>query len=381
MANTYNLTLQKILEKYAAGTNIEFNGDKPFDPQIHDNSFYAMVVRHGSIGLGEAYMQKKWDCANLDEFFSVLLTKDCKNISNSTKSKTSKIKDWLLPKIMNLQSAKRSYIVGEQHYDIGNDLYTLMLDETMAYSCGYWRNATNLHQAQVAKLELICQKLKLKPNSHILEIGCGWGSFAEHAARLHKAKVTGITISKEQQKLAQERCKNLDVTIILEDYRSLTEHYDNIVSIGMFEHVGHKNYKTYFEVAHRLIADDGIFLLHTIGNNNNTSGTDPWINKYIFPNGEIPSLEQISAACNDYFVIEDVHNFGMDYDKTLMAWFENFHNNWDKLKGSKYDETFYRMWEYYLKSCAGAFRSRNLQLFQIVLRKKNQRLTPYNSIR
>ncbi|MDH7528362.1 MAG: cyclopropane fatty acyl phospholipid synthase, partial [Ignavibacteria bacterium] len=254
-----------------------------------------------------------------------------------------------------------------------------MLDKRMNYSCAYWKDATNLDEAQENKLELICKKLYLKPGMRVLDIGCGWGAFAKYAAEKYGVEVVGITVSKEQLKLAKELCDGLPVEIRLQDYREVNEKFDRIVSIGMFEHVGYKNYREYFKIAAKNLKDDGIFLLHTIGSNISTKSTDAWTHKYIFPNGMLPSLAQISKTVENLFVIEDVHNFGADYDKTLMAWYNNFKNNWHKLK-DKYGERFYRMWEYFLLSCAGAFRARKNQLWQIVLSKKGI-LGGYSSIR
>jgi len=270
--------------------------------------------------------------------------------------------------LLNPQSKKRAYIVGEKHYDVGNDLFSLMLDERMNYSCGYWRNAESLDQAQINKLDLICRKMHLKPGMNVLEIGCGWGGFAKYAAKNYGVSVHGVTISKQQAEFAQDSCKTLDVRIELKDYRELNGQYDCIVSVGMFEHVGYQNYKKYMEVVHRCLKDDGLFLLHTIGRNQSGRATEPWINKYIFPNGMTPSAQQISAASEGLFVVEDWHNFGQDYDATLMSWNKNFQNNFDKLK-DLYDDRFKRMWEYYLLMCAGTFRSRRNQLWQLVMSK------------
>jgi len=240
-----------------------------------------------------------------------------------------------------------------------------MLDEHMQYSCGYWKDATTLSEAQNAKLKLICEKLQLKPGMKLLDIGCGWGGLAEFAARYYGVSVFGVTISAEQQKMAQQRCEGLDVTILLQDYRDLHEQFDRIVSVGMFEHVGPKNYATYFDVVDRNLKPQGLFLLHSIGSNKTDDKVDPWINKYIFPNGRLPSVCQIAAASEPHFVMEDWHNFGADYDKTLMAWAERFHDSWPEIS-QRYGERFYRMFNYYLKACAGAFRARDIQLWQIV---------------
>jgi cyclopropane-fatty-acyl-phospholipid synthase len=239
----------------------------------------------------------------------------------------------------------------------------------MVYSCAYWKDANNLDDAQEAKLDLICKKLDLHSGSRILDIGCGWGSFARYAAEQYGAEVVGITVSRDQANFARERCAGLPVEIRLQDYRDVEGMFDRIVSVGMFEHVGYKNYRTYMETARRLLKDGGLFLLHTIGRGETRRENDAWIEKYIFPNSMIPSMKQISAAIEKLFVVEDWHNFSADYDATLMAWFRNFDLNWDSLN-EQYDVRFYRMWKYYLLSCAAAFRTRHMQVWQIILSKE-----------
>ena len=272
---------------------------------------------------------------------------------------------------MNLQKKSKAYKIGRRHYDIGNDLFTLMLDKRMIYSCGYWKDAKNLDQAQTAKLDLICKKIGLEPGMSVLDIGCGWGGFAKYAAEKYNVNVVGITISKEQAELAAEMCKDLPVAIKLQDYRRLEEKFDRIVSVGMIEHVGYKNYETYMKIVHDCLKEDGLFLLQTIGVNKSLVFGDAWMDKYIFPDAMLPSPVYIAGAVEGLFVMEDWHNFGADYDHTLMAWYDNFEKNWDRIKkNKKYDEKFYQVWKYYLLSCAGACRSRYLQLWQIVFSKK-----------
>ena len=356
--------------------DIKIDGDKPWDMTIHNPKLYSRILQQGSLGLGEAYMDGWWDSPSLDQFFYKLLRAELdKKVTLSWPVLFSILK----AKLINLQSKDRAFEIGEHHYDLGNDLFTLMLDKHMIYSCGYWKNAKNIDDAQEKKLDLICQKLQLKPGMSMLDIGCGWGGLAYWAAKNYGVKVTGITVSKEQAKFAQEFCKDLPVKIIVQDYRDLNKTFDRIASVGMFEHVGCKNYKEFMHVAHRCLKDDGLFLLHTIGGDTSVSSSDPWIGKYIFPNSMLPSVAQISNTIEGLFTMEDWHNFSADYDKTLMAWFDRFNNSWDTLK-SKYDDRFYRMWKYYLLSCAGLFRARKIQLWQIVL-AKNGVPGGYDSIR
>ena len=239
----------------------------------------------------------------------------------------------------------------------------------MTYTCGYWKEATSLAEAQIAKLDLICRKLQLEPGMRVLDIGCGWGSFMAYAAENYGVQCVGVTISREQCDWAKRHHSSPHLDFRLQDYRDMRETFDRIVSIGMFEHVGRKNHRTYMEVAARCLEDDGLFLLHTIGKNRRRNIPDPWIDRYIFPNGDLPSIGQIGDAVDGLFIVEDMHNFGADYDKTLMAWHRNFENAWPEFE-EQLGERFRRMWRYYLLSCAGAFRSRDVQLWQWVLAKK-----------
>lgn len=343
---------------------ILINGPQPWDIQVHNDCFYKRVLADGSLGFGEAYMDGWWDCEDLAELVNRLLRAHLEEKISSL----SVLKSVLIAKLTNRQNKSKAFEIGEHHYDLGNDLYEAMLDERMVYTSGYWKDADNLNDAQEAKLDLVCRKIGLKEGMRVLDVGCGWGSFAKFAVENYGASVVGITVSKEQIELATQHCEGLPIEIRLQDYRDVGESFDHIISLGMFEHVGYKNYRTYMEVAHRCLKDDGLFLLHTIAGNLSVTSTDPWIDKYIFPNSMLPSAKQIAEAAEGLFVMEDWHNFGPDYDKTLMAWFQNFDSHWESLK-HRYDERFYRMWKFYLLSCAGTFRSRKNQLWQIVFSK------------
>lgn len=344
---------------------IEINGSREWDIQIRDERFYDRVLKERSLGFGESYMEGWWECERIDELIKRIQETD---LSSLFLKNIKLLSQYLLHRLINFQTKTKSWIVAKRHYDLGNDLFEAMLDKEMLYSCGFWQNANNIDEAQINKLELSCQKLELKKGLRLLDIGCGWGGMAKYAAQKYGVEVVGITLSKEQKALADKRCKEYPIEIRLQDYRELHEKFDRIVSIGMFEHVGHKNYHTYFETAHRCLKEDGIFLLHTIGSNTSTINTDPWINKYIFPNGHLPSIKQIATAVEGLFIMEDWHNFGVHYDKTLMAWHKNFNERWKDLE-DKYGEKFLRMWNFYLLSCAGGFRARVMQLWQIVLTK------------
>ncbi len=364
------------IKELLSRAGIEINGSRDFDIQVKDERLYSRVLAEGSLAAGESYMDGWWEVKALDQFFSKMFESDIvKNFYVSFPAFISVIK----AKIFNMQSFSRSFEVGEKHYDIGNDIYKAMLGKSMAYSCGYWKDTNNLDDAQFAKYDLICKKIGLKSGQKILDIGCGWGGLLKYASEKYRAKGMGITISKEQADFAKENTKGLDIEILLEDYRLLKGKFDHVVSVGMFEHVGFKNYRTFMEKVSELLNDNGLFLLHTIGSNEFYVSGDPWMEKYIFPNGMLPSVSKIGKSVEGLFVMEDWHNFGAYYDKTLMAWFENFNNNWSSLN-QNYSERFYRMWKYYLLSCAGSFRARNMELWQVVFSKKGIQ-GGYNSVR
>jgi len=368
---------ESLVKELLSLAGIEINGSNPWDIQVHDEKFYKRAVTEVELGLGESYMDGWWDVEKLDEMIYRIIRADLQNKVKSNFKVALQLAGFYL---INMQARRRAFIIGERHYDLGNDLFQNMLDKRMNYSCAYWKNASTLDEAQENKLDLICKKLYLKPGMRVLDIGCGWGAFGKYAAEKHGVAVVGITVSKEQVSLGKELCKDLPVEIRLQDYRDVKEKFDRIVSVGMIEHVGYKNYREYFKIAERNLKDDGLFLLHTIGEVRSTKSTDPWTHKYIFPNGMLPSIAQLGKAIEGKFVMEDWHNIGSDYDKTLMAWYNNFKNSWNKIR-EKYNERFYRMWKYFLLSSAGAFRARNKnQLWQIIL-SKNGILGGYHSIR
>lgn len=359
-----NVSQQVILEELLKGTGIVVNGEKDWDPQFYSDEVIVRALAKGNLGLGEAYMDNLWDAKQLDEFF-------CRLLRNEVDTRIKPIRLlWHATrfKVFNLETVKKAKKIGEYHYDLGNSFYQAMLDKYMAYSCGYWEKAKNLEEAQEAKLDLICRKLELEPGMRVLDIGCGWGSFMRYAAEKYGVECVGLTVSAEQVKLGRELCKDLPVEFRLKDYRKETEQFDRVVSVGMCEHVGRKNYRSYMQTANRCLKRNGLFLLHTIGKRVRDSVPDPFISKYIFPVGQVPALEWLTKASEGLFVLEDLHNFGVDYDRTLMAWHENFEKTWPRFRDQLGDR-FYRMWRYYLLSCAGAFRARDIQLWQMVYAK------------
>ncbi|MDX1902162.1 MAG: cyclopropane fatty acyl phospholipid synthase [Gammaproteobacteria bacterium] len=363
-------TAKKLSEQLLQSAGITINGTQPWDIQIHNEDVYERVLREGTLGLGESYMEGWWDCQQLDAFFFRVIRADLESELNRNRTAILKlILKNVWAKMVNLQTKKRTHTLSEKHYDLGNKLFQSMLDVRMNYTCGYWKNAQNLSEAQLAKVDLVCQKLMLQPGMSLLDIGCGFGAFAKYAAEKYGVKVTGITLSREQYQFAIKNCEGLPIEIRLQDYRDVHEKFDRIASIGMFEAVGHLNFRTYMQMIHRCLSDDGLFVLHTMGANKTSVRGDGWLAKHIFPDGMSPSIKQIGKSSEGLLVMEDWHNFGADYDKTLMAWHKNFNEHWNELK-QDYDQCFFRMWNYYLLSCAGGFRAREMQLWQIVFSKK-----------
>jgi cyclopropane-fatty-acyl-phospholipid synthase len=371
-----NAAQKRLVQDLLDHAGVRINGDSPHDMKVHEPALYPRLVAGGSLALGECYMDGWWDCEALDQFFDRIMSARL-----DKKVRQSKAILWatLITRLTNPQSRAMAFKIGERHYDTGNDLFTVMLDKRLNYSCAYWQAANTLDEAQEAKLELTCRKLDLRPGMRVLDIGCGWGGFAIYAAEKYGVEVTGITVSREQVKLARRLCEGLPVKIELQDYRDLQGAFDRIVSIGMFEHVGVTNYRTFMQVVRRCLKKDGLFLLHTIAGNSSVRSMDPWIATYIFPNSMLPSARQITAAAEGLFVVEDWHSFGSHYDRTLMAWHRNVTENWHRIRET-YDRRFYRMWTYYLLSCAGSFRARRNQLWQIVFSRNGLR-QDYLSIR
>lgn len=354
--------LQRLVEP----AEITINGANPWDIQIYRPNECLAALGRGTLGVGEAYMEGWWDSKHLDQSLDRVMRSGI--LEKVVRSNPKSVVSWFQNAVQNPQSTRRAFQVGEAHYDLGNDLFEAMFDKRMVYSSGYWKDAENLDEAQEDKLELICKKIGLERGMRVLDIGCGFGSFAKYASQEYGAFVTGISVSREQTKYAREYCKDLPTSFFEMDYREVAGEFDRVVSIGMFEAVGRKNFRTFMQVVSDHLVSGGLFLLHTIGTNESLDNRDPWINKYIFPHGEIPSANRIAQAHEGIFVMEDWHNFGLDYDKTLMAWHKNFEDNWDELR-PKYGDKFKRVWDFYLLSCAASFRSRRNNLWQIVLSK------------
>jgi cyclopropane-fatty-acyl-phospholipid synthase len=364
--------LRRHFERIITPADIRLNGDRPWDVHVHDDRLFQRVLAHGTLGLGEAYMDGWWDCEALDQMIERAHRSE---IAKRLATPTTLLRV-AEARLRNLQAGERAFEIGQRHYDIGNDLYARMLDPRMIYSCAYWSGSAetpDLTAAQEAKLQLVVDKLQLEPGMRVLDIGCGWGGAAQFMAERAGCEVVGLTVSVEQAALARARCADLPVEIRVQDYREIDEPFDRVSSIGMFEHVGVKNYRSYMETVRRCLRSaDGLTLLHTIGGNRSNTRTDPWMDRYIFPNSVIPSASQITAAAEGVLTLEDWHNFGPDYDRTLMAWHANVSAAWDELP-DRYDERFRRMWNFYLLVSAGGFRARYLQLWQVVFSRDGLR--------
>ena len=344
-----------------AGAGITVGGDAPWDIQIRDPRTFARVLRDGTLGVGETFVEGWWDCQALDQMIArVVRARIPDELSKSWPLRAQLVK----ARLFNPQVA-RPFEVGERHYDVGNDLYEAMLGRRMVYTCAYYRDAATLDAAQEAKLDLVCRKIGLRSGMRVLDLGCGWGGFAAFAAERYGASVVGYTVSREQAAWAAEHHGHLAVDIRLADYRHATGHYDAVVSIGLMEHVGAKNHRGYMELAARCLVPGGVAFVHTIGGAGPRTQIDPWFDKYVFPTAAIPTLGQLATAMHGVLVPEDVQNIGPHYDRTLMDWWANFEAAWPRLR-PRYGDTFYRLWKYYLLVSAAYFRTREHNLYQIV---------------
>jgi cyclopropane-fatty-acyl-phospholipid synthase len=359
------MVAEELLGNLLAKAGIIINGNRAWDVQVRDPRACARVLRDGTVGFGEAFMAGWLDCERVDQMVDRAYRAELtKRIEVLRWAIVQAIKTTLNP----FGSRSRSFEIGEWHYDTGNDLFEIMLDKYMIYSCGYWQHAQTLEAAQSDKLELICRKLELEPGMRLLDIGCGWGGLARYAAEHYGVSVVGITVSQQQIELGRRVSAGLPVELRYADYRELNETFDRVVSVGMFEHVGRRHYRDFFRACERCLKPAGILLLHTVGYLKQQA-INPWYDKYIMPGVEFPTVANIVENAGKNLVLEDFHTWhGSHYDKTLMAWFERFDAGWDKLK-HHYDDTFRRMWKLYLQGCAGAFRAERMRVWQLVFSK------------
>ena len=360
-----------LVRELFAAAGVEVNGSAPWDITVHDKKFYSRLLRDGELGMGESYIDGWWDCESLELMIDKLLrAKLHLTFKGSWKMRLGVVK----AVVFNLQNEKRASKSARDHYDIGNDLYKIMLGKRMQYTCGYFKNTDDLDEAQDAKLDLICRKLGLQPGMRVLELGCGFGGFAIYAAEKYGVEVVGYNVSKAQLELARQMAGDLPVTFHLADYREASGEYDAVVSIGMMEHIGYKNYRTMMEVIERSMTDEAVALVHTIGNNMSRLRSEGFVDKYLFPNAVSPSVAQFGKAIDGLLVLEDVQNIGPDYSPTLLAWWKNFDAGYEKLDHLVYDERFYRLWRYYLLAASGASTSRKGQLWHWTMTKMGREL-------
>ena len=385
-----------MIEKMTTLMHVSLKGFEVDDERVYDE-----IISKRNLGLGESYMKGWWDHEAIDDFvYQIVRNKPDMNMT--WMDVINLAYTYVTSYITNFQSPTRSLDVGVDHYDLGDEIYVNMLGDSMTYTCAYWKDVDiksyslprresvntkqvklQLNLAQERKLDLICRKLKLHPGMKVLDIGCGYGSFARYASEKYGVTVTGITISNDQLAYSMKSMSSDAVDYRFMDYRDLlvdehAQQYDAVVSIGMIEHVGWQNYDEFMKVVCRTMKDDGLALVHSIVGLKNKLVGDLWVTKYIFPGGLIPSLPQLSNSVQTTsLVIEDIHNFGAHYDKTLMMWYHLFVGNLEVINKQRVEngkdeltDVFVRMWRYYLLSCAGAFRARNLQLYQMVLSKK-----------
>jgi cyclopropane-fatty-acyl-phospholipid synthase len=362
---------REAVENLLRAADIQINGARTWDIQVHDERFFPRILAGGTLGFGESYMDGWWDCEALDELC-------CRAIAARLEERftysVGNLAALAIALVMNRQAQRRSRRVGETHYDLGNDFFQAMLDPWMQYSCALYAEGDDLAAAQQRKLEMTCQRLQLRPGLRLLDIGCGWGGLAKYAAEHYGCSVVGLTISSAQQQFAERWCRGLDVQIQLCDYRRLRGTFDRAVSVGMVEHVGFKNYRSYLRVAATSLGKEGRFVCQGICNSVLNYQLDPWMRRYIFPNSVLPSLASLTKAAEGLLLVEDMLNLGPHYDPTLMAWEENFRRAWPRF-AARYDERFFRMWRFYLLSCAGAFRARSMQVYSILFSKEGSSST------
>lgn len=361
-----------------AKADVGIDGRRPWDIRVLDSRFYDCVIADGSLGLGEAYMRGYWEADDLFECFSHILS--CHSVTGHKNHGWRTTLAFLRARLLNVQTILQTRNLADTHYNLNTELFEQMLGPSMAYSCAYWKDAANLDEAQFAKYDLVCRKLKLCAGERVLDMGCGWGGFARHAAENYGVEVVGVTVADEQADYARNLCSGLPVEFICSDYRELgwergNGRFDKAVSIGMIEHVGTRNYRTMHQVVEQALRPGGLFLLHSITSPISTEVGEPWLTTYIFPGGVLPSVSQLTASAEGLFLLQDMQNIGPYYTPTLRAWHDNFEAWWNiappaskpSIWGS--EEAFYRMWRYYLLGCAAEFKTGGSEVAQIVYSK------------
>lgn len=364
--------VENLLTNWLEDAGIHVNGPASHDIRVHDKRFYWRTLAHGSLGFGEAFMDGWWSCEDLEEMVFRLIRSEVRR--RAYRHPGAVALEWL-NRIRNDQNRRRSLRAPRRHYDFDNEMFQAFLGRYMNYSCGYYAGTGDLDEAQILKMDIICRKLDLQPGEHLLDVGGGWGEFALYAAKHYGVHVTSVNISEEQMRFARRRCAGYDVDVVRSDYRDIAGQYDKVAAIAMFPHVGHRNHRTFMQAMYRALKPGGTFLIESTMNTATTTAGDPWIDRYIFPGLLMPSGSQICAAMEGLFVIEDLHNFGPHYVKTLRAWNANFQNAWGRF-AARHDERVRRMFEYFFLISAALFRARTMEYWHLVLTRQGDAQPP-----
>ncbi len=396
--NVYQNIVLKLLEKMQHGKlrlSIKNGAEYSFgqgdgtsaDIRVNDENFFKRIVLYGDIGFGESYMLNEWETSNLTNVISFLLgnMKYIPTLSGARKTFSpvnllkliNRIQHVLNPN--SLKGAKQNI---SKHYDLSNEFFSQFLDRTMTYSCALFKDPDDtLEDAQIRKYDSLCKSTKLSKDDHVLEIGCGWGGFAIHAAKNYGCKVTGITISKKQYDLARERVRAAGledkVNIVFEDYRKVKGEFDKVISIEMIEAVGHRYFKTYFDKINKILKPNGVLGLQAIiipdSRYSEYRKSVDWLQKHIFPGGLLPSIAKINESLNasGNLNLYSLKEMGLSYARTLKNWYDNFQSNLGTVRALGFDDVFIRKWEYYLCSCEASFLQRNINVVQMVYARPN----------
>jgi cyclopropane-fatty-acyl-phospholipid synthase len=351
--------------------------------RVEDDRLWSRIATRGRIGLGESYVEREWETDDLPGLFELLLKTGNDATYRAGVTRLNRLQR-LRPRLSSRNSLRRARSNIHRHYDLGNDLFELFLDESMSYSCALWeRPDESLAEAQQNKLRRLCERLELGPDDHVLEIGCGWGSFAIHAAREHGCRVTGLTLSAAQAELARGRVARAGlaglVEIRFEDYRLTTGRYSKIASVEMIEAIGHRQLPVFFAACDRLLARDGAVAIQAIAipdeRYERYRRTPDWIERYIFPGSLIPSMSALTTAMTkaSRLHLHGLEDIGPHYAPTLREWRARFHARVEDVSRLGYDERFIRTWDYYLAYCEAAFRTRSLFDVQLVLTRSFNR--------
>jgi len=357
--------LQRPLDSILSRAGVSINGNQPWDITVIDNRFYGHVLANGSLGLGESYMRQYWSTQDLEELFYRLVSSGMEEVGNRI---PGRIISRIFSRGLNRQTTHKSKKNAEHHYNLGNSLFFNFLGKYKNYSCGYYKEAETLDEAQLAKLHRLCELLELKKGDRLLDVGGGWGEFAKFAADNYGCHVTSINIAEEQIKHARQYCRDANVDIVKCDYRNMTGSFNKIAVIAMFTHVGHKNYRQFMETMSRILEPGGKMIMETVGGHRSKTRCEPWTDKYIFPGGLIPSLDQIDQSIKGLFLRDSLEEFGDDYVLTLREWHSNFKRAWPKLS-EEYSNSMRLMFEYFFLSVAGDFRAKDLLHYHIEFSK------------